>query len=73
MAQISFLECSRCGQTLPAEAPQDVCPVDAGTLLVRYDMDALRKTIRREHPAELAAGSHAGLGMWRYADVLAGR
>jgi threonine synthase len=44
--------------------------VDAGVLYVRYDMDAVRKTARRERPAELAAASAASLGMWRYADVL---
>ena len=44
--------------------------MDAGTLYVRYDMDKLRRTARREHPAELAAASARSLGMWRYADVL---
>jgi threonine synthase len=44
--------------------------VDAGTLYVRYDMDALKRTARREWPPELAAKSPASLGMWRYADVL---
>jgi threonine synthase len=33
-------------------------------------MEALKKTARREHPAELAAASQTSLGMWRYADVL---
>jgi len=33
-------------------------------------MESLKKTARREHPAELAAASHKSLGMWRYADVL---
>src|ERR1700761_8241766 len=70
MAKIAFLECSRCGHKVSAETPQGVCPVDAGTLYVRYDMEALRKTAKRERPAELAAASHASLGMFRYADVL---
>jgi threonine synthase len=70
MAKIAYLECSRCGHKVSAETPQSVCPVDAGTLYVRYDLDALRKTARRERPAELAADSQASLGMWRYADVL---
>jgi threonine synthase len=70
MPDIAFLECSRCHHHVSAETPQTLCPVDGGTLYVRYDMAALTKTARREHAAELAAGSRASLGMWRYADVL---
>jgi threonine synthase len=70
MARIAYLECARCGNHLSADTPQTLCPVDAGVLYVRYDMDAVRKTARRERPAELAAASAASLGMWRYADVL---
>ena len=70
MARIAYLECARCGNRLSADTPQTLCPVDAGVLYVRYDMDALRKSTRRERPAELAAASPASLGMWRYADVL---
>ncbi|HTV08746.1 MAG TPA: threonine synthase [Candidatus Aquilonibacter sp.] len=70
MARIAFLECSRCGNRVSADAPQTVCPVDAGVLYVRYDMEELRRIARRERPAELAAKSSASLGMWRYADVL---
>src|ERR1700712_4648263 len=70
MPAIAFLECARCHHRISAETPQTLCPVDAGSLYVRYDMDELRKTARRERPAELAAASHASLGMWRYADIL---
>lgn len=70
MPQIAFLECARCGHRVSAETPQTLCPVDAGSLYVRYDMDAMRAKTRRERPAELAAASAASLGMWRYADVL---
>lgn len=70
MPQIAFLECARCGHHVSAETPQTLCPIDAGSLYVRYDMDALRQTARRERPAELAAASPASLGMWRYQDVL---
>jgi threonine synthase len=70
MPAIAFLECARCHHRISAESPQTLCPVDAGSLYVRYDMDALKKTARRERPAELAAASPASLGMWRYADVL---
>jgi threonine synthase len=44
--------------------------VDAGVLYVRYDMEALRRTARRERPAEIAAAAGASAGMWRYAEVL---
>jgi threonine synthase len=70
MPAISYLECSRCHNKISADTPQTLCPVDGGVLYVRYDMDALKKTARREHAAELAASSAASLGMWRYADVL---
>jgi len=70
MPAIAYLECSRCHHRISAETPQTLCPIDAGSLYVRYDMDALRETAKRERPTELAAKSHASLGMWRYADVL---
>jgi threonine synthase len=70
MPKIAYLECSRCHHQVSADSAQTLCPVDAGSLYVRYDMDALKKTARRERPAELAAASPASLGMWRYADVL---
>ncbi|MES2392133.1 MAG: threonine synthase [Acidobacteriota bacterium] len=70
MPAIAYLECSLCGHQVSAETPQTLCPVDAGVLYVRYDMEALKKTARREHAAERAATSAASLGMWRYADVL---
>ena len=70
MPAIAYLECARCHHRLSADTPQTLCPIDAGSLYVRYGMDALKKTARREHAAELAAASPASLGMWRYADVL---
>lgn len=70
MPKIAYLECSRCHHQLPADTPQTLCPIDAGSLYVRYDMEAMRQTARRERPAELAAASPKSLGMWRYADVL---
>jgi threonine synthase len=70
MPRIAYLECSRCHHHLPADTPQTLCPLDAGSLYVRYDMDALKSSTRRERPAELAAASPASLGMWRYSDVL---
>jgi threonine synthase len=70
MAQIASLECSRCHHQISAETPQTVCPLCAGSLYVRYDLDQLKKTARREDIAARAAASPASLGMWRYASVL---
>jgi threonine synthase len=70
MPQIAFLECSRCHHHLPADTPQTLCPLCAGSLYVRYDMDALRRSAQREDPAARAAASTTSLGMWRYASVL---
>ncbi|MDQ2924699.1 MAG: threonine synthase [Acidobacteriota bacterium] len=70
MPAIAYLECSRCRHRVSADTPQTICPIDAGSLYVRYDMEALKKSARRERPAQLAAASAASLGMWRYSDVL---
>jgi threonine synthase len=39
-------------------------------LYVRYDMDAIRRAVKREDIAERATQATRSLGMWRYADVL---
>ena len=70
MPRIASLECSRCHHHVSAETPQTLCPLCAGSLYVRYDMDALKRTARREDIAARAAASPASLGMWRYASVL---
>jgi threonine synthase len=70
MPQIASLECSRCHHPVSAETPQTLCPVCAGSLYVRYDMDALRRTARREEIVTKAAASPSSLGMWRYSAVL---
>ncbi|HEY6305945.1 MAG TPA: threonine synthase [Candidatus Angelobacter sp.] len=66
MAQISHLECSKCGQRLSAAEPQTVCPKDGGSLYVRYDLAALKGKFTpnslRGRPAT----------MWRYREVLPG-
>jgi threonine synthase len=64
MAAIAFLECTKCGERLSAEQPQTVCPKDGGVLYVRYDLEWLKKTVRKES----IAGGVAS--MWRYAGVL---
>jgi len=70
MPQIASLECSRCHHHISAATPQTLCPLCAGSLYVRYDMDALKRSTSRQDPARRAAASPASLGMWRYASVL---
>jgi threonine synthase len=66
MAQISYLECSKCGDHLSAAQPQTVCPKDGGSLYVRYDLAQLKGKFTpdslRGRPAT----------MWRYREVLPG-
>jgi threonine synthase len=62
--RIAYLECTRCGEHLPADRPQNVCPTDGGVLYVRYDLAGLRGKLRREDVAGRAAS------MWRYAEML---
>lgn len=64
MACIAFLECSKCGEHLPADRPQTVCPRDGGSLYARYDLAALRSKFT------LAALAGRPASMWRYAEVL---
>jgi threonine synthase len=70
MPAIASLECSRCNHHISADTPQTLCPLCAGSLYVRYDMDKLKKTARREDITAKAAASSSSLGMWRYAAVL---
>ncbi len=70
MPSIAYLECSRCHHHVSADTPQTLCPLCAGSLYVRYDMDKLKQTAKCEAPAQKAAASATSLGMWRYADVL---
>ncbi len=70
MAAIASLECSRCHHHISADTFQTVCPLCAGSLYVRYDLDSLKKTAKRDEIAARAAASPASLGMWRYASVL---
>lgn len=64
MAKIAFFECSRCGEHLSSGEPATVCPKCAGSLYVRYDMAALRKSTNRGRLPMSPAN------MWRYAPVL---
>ena len=62
--RISYLECTRCGEHLSADRPQNVCPKDGGVLYVRYDLASLKGKLRREDLAGHVAS------MWRYVEVL---
>jgi threonine synthase len=62
--RITYLECTRCGEHLPANRPQNICPKDGGVLYVRYDLASLKGKLRREDLSGRVAS------MWRYAEVL---
>jgi threonine synthase len=64
MPKIACLECSKCGERVSAAKPQTLCPRDAGSLYVRYDMKVLKKRADRD---AIIAGPAS---MWRYAQVL---
>ncbi|MDQ2832656.1 MAG: threonine synthase, partial [Acidobacteriota bacterium] len=70
MPAIAFLECVRCHHHVSADVPRALCPLCAGSLYVRYDMEKLKKTVQREDIAKHASAAGASLGMWRYASVL---
>ncbi len=70
MPSIASLECARCHHHLSADQPRTLCPLCAGSLYVRYDLEALKRTAHRDDPARYAAASTPSLGMWRYRDVL---
>ena len=62
--RIAYLECTRCGEHLSADRPQNVCPKDGGVLFVRYDLASLKGKLRPENLSGRVAS------MWRYAEVL---
>jgi threonine synthase len=62
--RIAYLECTRCGEHLSADRPQNICPKDGGVLYVRYDLASLKGRLRREDLSGRVAS------MWRYAAVL---
>jgi threonine synthase len=64
MANLSYLECTKCGEHLSAAEPQTVCPKDGGSLYARYDLKPYRGLASRD------ALKGRGASMWRYSDVL---
>jgi threonine synthase len=63
MAKATFLECSLCHKHCDAGQPANLCEC-GGPLLVRYDLDTIRRMWRRR---DVANGPSS---MWRYAPVL---
>ena len=63
MANATHLECSLCKESYGPDRVQHLCSC-GGPLLVRYDLDALRRTWSR---AQVREGPNS---MWRYAPVL---
>jgi len=63
MPNVAYLECSACKLKYPAGQVAHLCSC-GGPLLVRYDLEALRRTWT---PAHLRNGPD---NMWRYAPVL---
>lgn len=60
---VTSLECSLCGREYEAGKPHNLCTC-GGPLLVRYDLNAIRQSWRRE---DLASAPNS---MWRYAPAL---
>src|SRR5689334_5018152 len=61
---IAYFECSKCGERLDAKVPQTLCPKDAGSLWVRYDLEQVRARTDR-----VDIGSRTS-SMWRYRELL---
>ena len=66
MAEITYFECSKCGEKLTPEVARNVCPKDGGPLYVRYDLAKIRRVTSRES-VKLGPSN-----MWRYSAVLPG-
>ena len=64
MSRLTHLECTKCGERLPADRPQTVCPKDGGVLYARYDLADIRSKFSRE------ALNGRPANMWRYREVL---
>jgi threonine synthase len=64
VSRVTFLECTKCGAQLSADAPLNVCPKDGGILFARYDLKSVKPGFR----PEILAGRDANL--WRYREVL---
>lgn len=64
MAQVTYLECTKCSGHLQSDVPQSVCPADGGILFARYDLQSLKQYFK---PESLKAREAS---LWRYREVL---
>lgn len=64
---VTHLSCTRCGNTLPADRPQTVCPADGGSLFVEYDLAAVGRVV---NPAILGARQRPDRSMWKYHELM---
>jgi len=69
MPKVAFLECSRCHQHHDTATPQTVCTACAGSLYVRYDLNAA-KGIEVRNRIGTTEQDRRWSGMWRYREVL---
>jgi threonine synthase len=60
---LTHLECPRCSSTFQAGSLRNLCPCGS-PLLVRYDLDAVRRAVS---PSEFAG---RGADLWRYRELL---
>ncbi|WP_066948641.1 threonine synthase [Streptomyces lushanensis] len=60
---LTHLECGRCAERYDADLPQNVCRCGS-PLLVRYDLDRVRSSVR---PRDIAS---RGADLWRYRELL---
>jgi threonine synthase len=63
-SHLSHLECGRCGTGHDAGVPQNLCRACGSPLLARYDLAAVRSSLR---PADLARRAP---DLWRYHELL---
>jgi threonine synthase len=63
-SSLSHLECGRCGTGHDAAVPQNLCGACGSPLLARYDLAAVRSSLR---PADLARRAP---DLWRYHELL---
>jgi threonine synthase len=64
MSFISFLECPKCGRHEDPEQVANLCRACAAPLLVRYDLQAIGRSVSKQDLSRRPAS------MWRYAEFL---
>ncbi len=61
---VAGLECGSCGARCDLSRPRNVCPACGKPVLVRYDLDAIAREVKRD------ALGRFGSDLWRYRAVL---